>query len=270
MSKKRLLTVHCLIRNEENWLWYALSSVLPFADKIIIFDTGSTDKTLKIIESFKSKKIVFKEKGLVDPAGMTRLRQEMLNKTLSDWFMVLDGDEVWPKATMVELIRKLSKIKKNKKGVIVSPWFPSGDVFHYNQKLENIRSPYGRKGYWHARVFNRKIPGIQAVGVYPEEGFSGSDGRKFSEYKKTELVFLKGRYFHLSNLPRSRKDRGVTNREEKGLSKPGKRVPPGFSFPEVFYLDRPGFVPSPWRKFSYLSYFTALPYRFLSFLSRRV
>jgi glycosyltransferase involved in cell wall biosynthesis len=45
------LTVHCLIKNEENFIFYAIKSVVDFVDKIIIFDTGSTDKTVAIVNS---------------------------------------------------------------------------------------------------------------------------------------------------------------------------------------------------------------------------
>ncbi|MBU1256082.1 hypothetical protein KKA49_00135 [Patescibacteria group bacterium] len=51
------IIVHCLVKNEERFIWYAIKSVLPFVDKIMVWDTGSTDKTIQIIKSIKSKKI---------------------------------------------------------------------------------------------------------------------------------------------------------------------------------------------------------------------
>ena len=50
-----------LVKNEERFLWYAINSILPFVDKIMIWDTGSTDKTVEILKLITSPKISFKE-----------------------------------------------------------------------------------------------------------------------------------------------------------------------------------------------------------------
>jgi len=55
--KKFKIVVHCLVKNEENFIWYAINSVLPFVDKIMIWDNDSTDKTIEIIKSIHSPKI---------------------------------------------------------------------------------------------------------------------------------------------------------------------------------------------------------------------
>jgi glycosyltransferase involved in cell wall biosynthesis len=99
------LTVHCLIKNEENFIFYAIKSVVDFVDKIIIFDTGSTDKTVAIVNSLVNQyphKIIFEEKGDCNKSQHTLLRQEMIEKTKTEWFMVLDGDEIWTKRGMEE------------------------------------------------------------------------------------------------------------------------------------------------------------------------
>ncbi len=40
-----------VIRNEENWVWFAIMSVIKFVDKVIVYDLGSADNTLKIVKS---------------------------------------------------------------------------------------------------------------------------------------------------------------------------------------------------------------------------
>ena len=55
------IIVHCLVANEERFVWYALQSVLPYVDQVMVWDTGSTDKTVEIIKAIKSPKIIFKE-----------------------------------------------------------------------------------------------------------------------------------------------------------------------------------------------------------------
>ena len=54
---KNKLAVWMVVRDDEYYIELALKSVLPYADGIYILDNGSTDKTIKLIESFKSDKI---------------------------------------------------------------------------------------------------------------------------------------------------------------------------------------------------------------------
>src|SRR3990167_5692967 len=58
LVKMASITVHCVVKNEEKWVWYALNSVIDIAQKVLIFDTGSTDKTVEIIKKIKNKKII--------------------------------------------------------------------------------------------------------------------------------------------------------------------------------------------------------------------
>jgi len=124
-----MITVHCLVKNEENFIWYAISSVLPYVEKILVWDTGSNDKTVEIVKTIKSPKVEFEEKGKVDARGFAKLRQEMIDKTETDWIMVLDGDEIWWGDTIKSL--KL-KMKNSDFGLVVSPCYMAvGDIFHY-------------------------------------------------------------------------------------------------------------------------------------------
>ena len=100
---KSKIIVHCLVKNEERFIWYALQSVLPYVDHVLVWDTGSTDKTLDIIRSIKSSKISLKTFKSVSATLHTKLRQQMLQATPKDkydWLMILDGDEVWPEASI--------------------------------------------------------------------------------------------------------------------------------------------------------------------------
>src|SRR3989344_7832345 len=97
---KPLVTVHVLIKNEDRWIWYALMSVLDYVDKILIYDTGSTDKTIDIIKSIDSPKIIFESHPISTRQGLVKLRQHQLDRTRTPWFMLLDGDEIWPRPNL--------------------------------------------------------------------------------------------------------------------------------------------------------------------------
>ena len=90
--------VNCIVYNEENFIWFAINSIIDFVDKIIVWDTGSQDLTVKIIEEIKKKypeKIEFKEVGKVSGNSYTKIRQQMLEISKCDWVLILDGDEIW-------------------------------------------------------------------------------------------------------------------------------------------------------------------------------
>ena len=75
---------HTLVKNEERYLWFAVTSVIEYLDKLLLWDTGSKDNTVKIAKELQNKypnKIDFKEVGEVDISEFTSVRKEMLDQT---------------------------------------------------------------------------------------------------------------------------------------------------------------------------------------------
>lgn len=185
------LTVHCLIKNEENFVGYALRSVIDFADKILIFDTGSKDRTVEIVkELVKSypSKIILEEKGECDKATHTKLRQEMIDRTETDWFMILDGDEVWTTRALNEAMRIISS-----GGVeVIESYFYEcvGDVFHAHYKKSYKTVRFLKKG------------DVKWSGDYSSDNiFSVKTGKPAVSVKKTAV--LENKFWHATHLNRS-------------------------------------------------------------------
>ena len=247
------LTVHCVVKNEEKWVWFAINSILSLADKILIYDTGSADKTVPIIKSIRSKKIVFEERGAVNAAGLTSLRQEQLNKTKSDWFMILDGDEIWPQQTLSELEKCLQQVTKNKLGVVVRAWNFAGDLYHIHPESFKYQWPYAPKtwnGWANLRVI-RKTPGMKVAGDYPLEAYVDNRGVPVQNHGPQKLIFLENRYLHTTYLIRSdtrQRDKSVLNRLKKDKHEIGIKVVPDFKYPKVLYNKRPSLVADPFYK----------------------
>ncbi|MBU0569765.1 glycosyltransferase, partial [Patescibacteria group bacterium] len=87
-----------LVQNEERYVWYAIMSVVNHVDKVLVWDTGSTDRTVEIIKEIKKrnpKKIDFKQVVQKDIVHYTELRQQMLEATKANWIILVDGDEIW-------------------------------------------------------------------------------------------------------------------------------------------------------------------------------
>lgn len=250
---KQKITVHCVIKNEERWIWYAINSVIDWVDKILIFDTGSTDNTVRIIKSIKSPKIVFKEKGEVDPKEFAQLRQEMLNRTKNGWVFILDGDEIWTQQAMEE-IRKIIENRSQIEALCARYWHCSGDIFHYDAELEEKIFRIGSrsfKGWRSTRCFRRDIPGLHVTGVYGFEGYADKNGKQIHDLDKNNVDFLTNRLFHTSFLKRSTKDKLVMQRSRKRRYSLGQPLPKKTIFPLVFELDRPSFVLSPYESLSF-------------------
>ena len=64
MKNNSDLTVQMIVKNEDQWIWYALKSIYTVASEIIVYDTGSVDNTIPIIESFGQEKIRFEKFNL--------------------------------------------------------------------------------------------------------------------------------------------------------------------------------------------------------------
>lgn len=79
--------------NEERNLSYALRSVQPWADEIIVVDMHSTDRTVEIARQFGAKVYLHEGPGFPMPP-----REFAVAQASGDWIFVLDADELAPLA----------------------------------------------------------------------------------------------------------------------------------------------------------------------------
>jgi len=82
------LSLCMIVRNEEQRLRRCLDSVRDLVDEMIIVDTGSTDTTIEIAESFGAKIIRHPWTG-----DFSEARNLSLQHARGDWILVLDADE---------------------------------------------------------------------------------------------------------------------------------------------------------------------------------
>lgn len=93
------LSLCMIVKNEEEFLPQCLESVKDIVDEIIIVDTGSTDNTVSIANSFGAKVLHHKWDN-----DFSKARNISLRHATGDWILVLDADECIAK-------RDLAKIK---------------------------------------------------------------------------------------------------------------------------------------------------------------
>src|SRR5581483_2852458 len=82
------LTLAMIVKDEEEMLPGCLAAVRDAVDEIIVVDTGSTDRTVEIAESFGARVIEFPWNGSFADA-----RNVSLEHATGDWIVYLDADE---------------------------------------------------------------------------------------------------------------------------------------------------------------------------------
>ncbi len=87
-GKSYSLSVIIVAMNEEDRITPCLESVSPIADEIIIFDSGSSDRTVEISRQYTDRVYVTK-----DWPGYGPQKQRALEKAVNEWVLSIDADE---------------------------------------------------------------------------------------------------------------------------------------------------------------------------------
>jgi len=233
-----------MVNNEENFIWFAIMSVIDYVDKILIWDTGSTDRTVEIIKGVQktNKKIEFKEVGVVSKNEFPKLRQKMLEESKSDWILILDGDEIWWKNSIKKVVDKVQKDGSKTEGIVVPMVVPVGDIYHIQEHRAGQYKLLGRKGHYSLRVINKKIPGLHVDLPYGKESYFDTENKLIQQ--RQGIIFLDAPYLHTTHLKRS----SIIRYPDKFKYELGTPVSDDFKFPESLYLSPPYLVSSPWNK----------------------
>ncbi len=93
------VSVCMIVKNEEEFLPRCLKSVAPFADEIIVVDTGSEDRTVAIAEEHGAIVHHYPWQG-----DFSSARNESLKYATKDWVFIIDADEEVP-AEDIEKLR---------------------------------------------------------------------------------------------------------------------------------------------------------------------
>ncbi len=105
-----MLSVCLIVKNEERYIKDCIEKVLPFADEIVVVDTGSTDKTLEVLNDYNCK--IYKFEWCDDFSKARNFSVEMASY---DWVLILDADEHvadFDKESVYKFINNKSNTKK--------------------------------------------------------------------------------------------------------------------------------------------------------------
>ncbi len=238
------ITTHTIVKNEDRWLWYAIRSVIDQVSQMLIYDTGSSDRTIDIIKSINSPKIIFQSKRATNRQELVKLRQEQLKLTQTPWFMLLDGDEIWPQKNLMALINTASTAPDNTIAFFNQTRNCVGDIWHYLPESKGKYVIKGIRGHLNIRLI-KNITGLKVQGSYPLESYQLNN--QPIQTLSDRIQFVDTWYLHTTHLPRSTSklaESTVIDRLQKRKFRFGKQMAKT-ELPEVFNLPRPSFVPPP-------------------------
>lgn len=95
-TEDQRLPISCcmILKNEELFLKRSIGNFIKWIDELLIFDSGSTDQTLNIAESFRSQvPQLLIEKG-VWKDDFSFARNFIAAKARNKWILFIDGDEI--------------------------------------------------------------------------------------------------------------------------------------------------------------------------------
>jgi glycosyltransferase involved in cell wall biosynthesis len=131
------ISVTLLTKNSQKYLNEVLSALVDF-DEVLIYDTGSTDETLRIAQGFFNVRVVH---APFEGFGPTHNKASMAAK--NDWILSIDHDEV----ATPEMVREIAGIPLDDNTVYSFPrrnyfngkfikwcgWYPDRQIRLYNR-----------------------------------------------------------------------------------------------------------------------------------------
>ncbi|MBI5522348.1 MAG: glycosyltransferase [Desulfarculus sp.] len=141
-KKRPTISLCMMVKNEEKRLPTALKSAAPWVDEIIVVDTGSTDNTVQIAQSYGAK--VYHHPW---EHSFSKHRNQSIGYATGDWLLILDADEELDPATA----HWLHKLVHD----------PEVDVFFF--ELNNQLKDGGESFILHPRLF-RNLKGFHYEG----------------------------------------------------------------------------------------------------------
>lgn len=259
------ICVHTIVRNEDLFLWFAVMSVIDHVDKVMIWDTGSTDNTHKIMKEIKNRypeKVDLSYKNAVDPMEFTLTRKEMLDLTKEDWIILVDADEVWWEDQITALTDFIHNNGRKYETIVSRYTNLVGDIYHSQEEIASRYTIDGIRGNLTIRAMNKDIPGLTIDRPHGTQSFFDKDGIPIQERNIQNRYHDNGvSYLHFTHLMRSSSliaNSEVPKRSFKHKSELGLSLSSTYYYPEVFFRPKPNCVKSPWvarsRKYELKSY----------------
>ncbi len=130
------LTLCLIVKDEEKYVATCIESVKPVVDKILIADTGSSDRTISICKQYTDhvEQIDFL-------SGFSEARNHLLKQVKTEWVLFLDADEYFDACELEKLISFLTHVSSEVDALSVLRYnFFSSGAFYTSETIKLFRA----------------------------------------------------------------------------------------------------------------------------------
>ena len=195
------LSACMIVKNEEKLLPKCLNSIKDVVDEIIIVDTGSTDRTVEIAESYGAKVYHHPWTG-----NFSEARNHSLKYGTCDWLLIIDADEELEKDDVPALREALRNKECNTIFFLVLSELPTGISKNASQRI--VRRGKGRyEGIVHNQLVCEGKALVTQIRLY-HCGYNLDREQMKKKHKRTESLLKQqisedpDNVYALSNLVR--------------------------------------------------------------------
>ncbi|MBE7444557.1 MAG: tetratricopeptide repeat protein [Planctomycetia bacterium] len=219
-NNRPTLSACMIVKNEEKFLFQCLESIKNAVDEIIIVDTGSTDKTIEIAQSFGA--IIHHHPW---KNSFSEARNHSLSYANCDWILQIDADETLEHADIPLLHNLICVDSYNAIFVAIYSELPGGRSKHYYTRVFRRG-----KAYFEGIVHNQLIfegASLQSEIRFYHYGYNLTEHEMQNKYKRTgnllreQLAENPDNIFIMTNLIRNYRNEYNFNKVielgEKGL-----------------------------------------------------
>lgn len=237
------ISAHMIVKNEDQWVLYALRSILPYVDEVLVADTGSTDHTLELIRSINSPKIKLTQHHVTLAKELTKIRSLQLQSSKYPWVWIIDADEIYPEKTAKECLAATDN--NDLEGILVRRYDLLGDIYHRQIESVGQYDLFGHKGHLLIRLVNlAKLKNLSYAGDYPNEGFFDQSHHSILTHDPSLWQTTDNYLYHAMYLKRSSLGANLSM-FNRGKYKIEKGINLGDEPPSVFMTPRPSLVSDP-------------------------
>ena len=217
-----------MLRNEEHWCWYALTSVAPHVDRILVFDNHSEDRTVDIVKSMqhiRSKLELHENFGSDSEHDNRSVQLEAARACGATHVLFLDGDEVHSDAYL-GFARRLLELAEHEPALPTPPdnhgvagdHRPGDGLVIRNIGFRPLHAGFAGPltciphdlvqgdrdhGCYNFAIRIARLDGLESNGLeWGQHGYVEADGVYIQSSPYT-LWMPKLRYWHLTHHPRS-------------------------------------------------------------------
>jgi len=172
------LSACMIVKNEEKFLAQCLQSIKNAVDEIIVVDTGSTDRTVEIAQSFGAKIYYHPWRN-----SFSEARNHSLSYATCDWILQIDADEALEQSDIPLIHNLLHTNSCNAMFVAIYSDAPDGRSKHYFPRLFR-RGKAHFEGIVHNQLITQGVILPSEIRLY-HYGYNLSKDEMKKKYKRT-------------------------------------------------------------------------------------